>query len=612
MPDEMGVLSLGALPLGFRFRPTDEELINHYLRCKINGKEDKVRVIPEVDVCKWEPWDLPELSVIKNGDPEWFFFSPRDRKYPNGHRSNRATEAGYWKATGKDRTIKARTSGMHLIGMKKTLVFYRGRAPNGQRTNWIMHEYRATEEELDGTHPGQGAFVLCRLFKKSDVRIEHSNCDEIDRTGSSPTARSSPEATPRRVALVETTPESDMHVGKHTEGIERWLEEKVDNMTPDAVLSVDGQCNSSFISDVEDHEPEGTITEVDKQLEEDLNLFYEPEFEPLDSKIFSPIHSQTYTGLELKYMSLLSGDFGNNSGMDFQDGTSEQDVSISEFLEAVINNPDESGEELTSHKNAVDSKLPASGLQQPHFDDNGRVCMISGEWGPAYGKDSGSSSETDTDMAQPQAQNIQSGPESSSWFDDFAGIENSYLGTSVSERGFGAEVGPLGGDSFLGLDQQSLVYNSGAVGGGSGIRLRTRQPQYQLNSLDIMSQGTAPRRIRLQKKLSRRVYSSCNKARVDAEEHEEKPKIAELQGRETVKAPSTEEVQKRTTSTLDSELAQEFDKKLRFRSKQDGVVFGEQQGLSSLFKDRRPGFPSFYVVGVAVVAMLSLFVWVLG
>lgn len=75
---------------------------------------------------------------------EWYFFSHKDRKYPTGSRTNRATNAGFWKATGRDKCIR---NTFKKIGMRKTLVFYRGRAPHGQKTDWIMHEYRLEDAD---------------------------------------------------------------------------------------------------------------------------------------------------------------------------------------------------------------------------------------------------------------------------------------------------------------------------------------------------------------------------------------------------------------------------------------------------------------------------------
>ncbi|KAL3850997.1 hypothetical protein ACJIZ3_012879 [Penstemon smallii] len=152
-----------------RFHPTDEELVAYYLDRKINGGIIELQVIPEIDLYKCEPWDLPEKSLLPSKDMEWYFYSPRDRKYPNGSRTNRATRSGYWKATGKDRFVQSQN---RPVGMKKTLVYYRGRAPHGIRTDWVMHEYRLIESVLSGTTSStslKDSYALCRVLKKNTI-----------------------------------------------------------------------------------------------------------------------------------------------------------------------------------------------------------------------------------------------------------------------------------------------------------------------------------------------------------------------------------------------------------------------------------------------------------
>uniref|UniRef100_A0A7N0RG51 NAC domain-containing protein n=1 Tax=Kalanchoe fedtschenkoi TaxID=63787 RepID=A0A7N0RG51_KALFE len=143
---------------GFRFHPTDEELVKVYLKRKVCGRAFRFHAIAEADVYKCEPWDLPEKSALKSQDLEWYFFSGLDKKYGHGSKTNRATERGiggstggakgargYWKTTGKDRPVHNK---LVMVGMKKTLVYHIGRAPRGERTNWA-------------------SFVVCKIFQKS-------------------------------------------------------------------------------------------------------------------------------------------------------------------------------------------------------------------------------------------------------------------------------------------------------------------------------------------------------------------------------------------------------------------------------------------------------------
>ncbi|KAJ4953228.1 hypothetical protein NE237_030060 [Protea cynaroides] len=148
---------------GFRFHPTEEELVEFYLRRKVEGKRFNVELITFLDLYRYDPWELPALAAI--GEKEWFFYVPRDRKYRNGDRPNRVTTSGYWKATGADRMIRTET--LRSIGLKKTLVFYSGKAPKGIRTSWIMNEYRLPQHETSRYQKAE--ISLCRVYKRAGL-----------------------------------------------------------------------------------------------------------------------------------------------------------------------------------------------------------------------------------------------------------------------------------------------------------------------------------------------------------------------------------------------------------------------------------------------------------
>lgn len=160
---------------GFRFHPTDEELVGFYLRRKVDKKPMKIdHLISQIDIYKYDPWDLPKAS--DTGDKEWYFFCKRGRKYRNSIRPNRVTGSGFWKATGIDKPVYSHGGeGHECIGLKKTLVYYRGCAGKGTKTDWMMHEFRLP---IDSPSPNSNiinksiaqeaeVWTVCRIFKRN-------------------------------------------------------------------------------------------------------------------------------------------------------------------------------------------------------------------------------------------------------------------------------------------------------------------------------------------------------------------------------------------------------------------------------------------------------------
>ncbi|KAJ8753376.1 hypothetical protein K2173_019775 [Erythroxylum novogranatense] len=165
---------------GFRFHPTDEELVGFYLRRKVEEKPISIELIKQVDIYKYDPWDLPKASTL--GEKEWYFFCIRGRKYRNSIRPNRVTGSGFWKATGIDKPIYAAKEPHGCIGLKKSLVYYRGSAGKGTKTDWMMHEFRLPpnndvqntanrpilnpKSSITTSAPEPEVWTLCRIFKR--------------------------------------------------------------------------------------------------------------------------------------------------------------------------------------------------------------------------------------------------------------------------------------------------------------------------------------------------------------------------------------------------------------------------------------------------------------
>ncbi|XP_076931826.1 NAC domain-containing protein 72-like [Bidens hawaiensis] len=146
---------------GFRFSPTDNKLLN-YLYRKIAGVEYGVKIIEDIELYKVDQWNLPSKALF--GEKEWYFFCRRYRKYQNGTRPNRMTNSGYWKATGTDKDI---VSWNRKRGVKTAMVFYTDNSPTGEKSDWIMHEYRLTEHlAVDNNSSMVDDWVLCRIYQK--------------------------------------------------------------------------------------------------------------------------------------------------------------------------------------------------------------------------------------------------------------------------------------------------------------------------------------------------------------------------------------------------------------------------------------------------------------
>ncbi|XP_021728071.1 NAC domain-containing protein 104-like [Chenopodium quinoa] len=175
------MLDMKQLPPGFRFDPTDEELVLHFMYSKLklssssrnypSNNCNNPHLIPELEdfFHHYHPRQLHGEAFESCG--QWYFYTRKTE--------NRVSENGYWEElVGMDQPIYAGNNCNKLVGLKKWLVFYdKGMyASSGVKNGWFMQEYHACSnnnlfKRRKSKQPAadvMNKWVLCRVQQVCD------------------------------------------------------------------------------------------------------------------------------------------------------------------------------------------------------------------------------------------------------------------------------------------------------------------------------------------------------------------------------------------------------------------------------------------------------------
>ncbi|CAN6235891.1 unnamed protein product [Urochloa humidicola] len=223
-------------PVGFRFKPTLRELVEFYLLPKLLNKPTVPNIaVIEADAYECDPEILTKRYEARGADKNWYFLSPRSRRYPGGDRPTRRTadNRGRWKpSTGQSKPGKDAASG-HSKGKKglkknlsvgdvefteNTLAYYVGEPRNEARTKWLMHELTVPEPEKERDlgsptaekprdHMLLNKYVMCRIYKSPLKKWKELENEEAGSTSSALTCDEEVPTSSQSVPVLENSGE---------------------------------------------------------------------------------------------------------------------------------------------------------------------------------------------------------------------------------------------------------------------------------------------------------------------------------------------------------------------------------------------------------------------
>ncbi|KMS98077.1 hypothetical protein BVRB_4g095900 [Beta vulgaris subsp. vulgaris] len=148
------------------------------------------------------------------GDKIWYFFTPRDM-FNKGKLAKRMTVNGYWKQRGASKNIEDDSG--KLIGVQKTFVYYRGNAPNREKTCWLMKEFEA--DASSQPNKGKGVmvldYVLCSMHKDDKLDRRKSPRKQAAEAVNNNTGNINHPSNSTMTSVASYDQEQHNHIGNH-------------------------------------------------------------------------------------------------------------------------------------------------------------------------------------------------------------------------------------------------------------------------------------------------------------------------------------------------------------------------------------------------------------
>ncbi|CAH8360392.1 unnamed protein product [Eruca vesicaria subsp. sativa] len=154
-------------PPGYKFVPSEEDLIVHYLKPFLRSNKNPPPNVPihRVNIYESNPERLSR-EYVKGNDKEWFFITERTKMHEGGTKKHsRLDNGGFWKARSAFEEFKTRKGEAFW---RMVLEHYTGNNQNGARSEWLMYEYvtdsSSPRDKTNGDNNKRVDYALCKIY----------------------------------------------------------------------------------------------------------------------------------------------------------------------------------------------------------------------------------------------------------------------------------------------------------------------------------------------------------------------------------------------------------------------------------------------------------------